>query len=388
LDFNLPEELKMLQTLVRDFVRERLLPEERELLGRDGEPDSGRLYLSSEVEAGLIKTVKDMGLWGINLPEELGGVGLDTLGICLVEEELARTIVPFDFGDVTPILFDCTDEQKEGYLVPVLEKKRRAAIAFLETDGGTDPAALSTRAEKTTNGYLINGHKVSFSPIGENDFAVVFAVTDPEVSIRAGVTCFLVDYATPGFSVASGSQKNGQSQKPVSLLFNDCFLPSEKILGDEGRAFQLGNKWLPRRRITRGARCVGAATRLLEASAEYAKTWEKFGKPVASSLSVRAALADMAADIQAARLMVYSAACKADEGNDISQEAAMVKIFTTQMLQRSADRAVHVHGGPAYAHELKLERLCQDALMTSSFERALDLQRAIITSDLLKKVGP
>ena len=390
MDFNLPEELKMLQTLVRDFVKEKLLPEERELLGREGEPQTGKLYLSPETEAVLMKTVKEMGLWGINLPEELGGVGLDTLGICLVEEELAKTIVPFNFGDVTPLLFDCNDAQRERYLFLVLERKRHAAVALLEPGKEVDPTAIETRAEKVTGGYLLNGSKISLSQIGANDFALVFAITSPNTQIREGATCLLVDYGTPGFSVANGDKKDWpiRLQKPAALLFSDCLVPSENVLGEEGRAFYLGDKWLPQRRITRGARCVGAATRLLEVSTEYAKTWEKFDQPVSSSLSVQAALADMATDIQAARLMVYNAAWKADEGDKIYQEAAMVKVFTTQMLTRTADGAVHVHGGPIYAQELPSERLCQSALVTSTGERALELQRAIIISDLLKRIGP
>ena len=387
MDFTISEELKMVQTLVRDFVREKLIPEEREILGRDGEPSSGKLSLAPETEAGLVKTVKDMGLWGLNLPEELGGVGLDALGISLIEEELARTVVPFDFGNVTPLLFDLNEEQKDSYLTPVLEKKKRAAIALLEPDKEADPNNISTRAEKTSGGYLLNGHKLSFTTVGEGDFAIVFAVTSPEADVREGVTCFLVDCGTPGFAISSNGSKGWYTQKPIVLSFKECLVPQENVLGAEGKAFHLGGKWLPRRRITRGARCVGAATRLLEASAEYAKTWEKFGQTVSSNLSVRVALADMATEIKAARLMVYNAAWKADAGDNISQETAMVKIFTTQMLQRTADRAVYIHGGPLYAKELPIARLCQDAVITNSLERALDLQRAIIITDLLKRIG-
>ncbi len=389
MDFNLPEELKMLQALVRDFVKDRLLPLERELLGRDGEPSSGKLYLPKEIESDLIRTAKEMGLWGLNLPEELGGVGLSTLGICLVQEELARTIVPFNFGYITPLLFECSEEQKEEYLKPVLEREKRAAIALLEPGEEVAPLTIKTRAEKVDDGYLLNGSKIALSAIGEGDFALVFATTDPEAGVREGVTCFLVDYGTPGFSVLEDGEIRWQTyfQKPLLLLFKDCLVKREKILGKEGRAFSLGSNWLLRERIIRGARCVGAASRLLEASVEYAKNWEKFGKPVASSLSAQGALADMATDIKAARLMVYSAACKADEGEKMVEEVAMVKVFTSQMLSRCADRAVQIHGGPIPAQELPLERLCQNALVTSAAERALELQKAIITSDLLKRLG-
>ncbi len=389
MDFTIPEELKMLQTLARDFVKEKLLPLERELLGQDGDPHR-KLQLPHETEENLIKMVKGMGLWGLGLPEELGGVGLSTLGICLVEEELAKTIVPFNFGDVTPLLFDGNEKQREYYLFPVLGKRRQAHIALLEPGKGTDLANMQTRAEKVADGYLLNGIKISLSPINGDDFAIVFALTNPDAGVRGGVTCFLVDRSTPGFTVVNNGRKDeGQTlpAKPVSLIFNDCLVPPENILGEEGKAFYLGSKWLPQRRIIRGARCIGAATRLLEASTEYAKTWERFGRPITSWLSVQAALAEIAADVQASRLMVHYAAWKADRGELVSRETAMVKLLTTQMLARAADRAVHIHGGPIYADELPLERLCQNAVVSSALERAMELQRTIIISDLLKGIG-
>jgi len=352
-------------------------------LGRDGDPTSGQLYLPREIEGKLIKMVKEMGLWGLNLPEELGGVGLSTLGICLVEEELASTIVPFNFGDVTPILFDCSQKQREQYLIPVLEKRKRAGIALMEPGREADPAAIKTSAKKVADGYLLKGNKICLSPISDDDFAIVFAITSPEAGLKRGATCFLVDNGTPGFTIMSNGSKNG---KPASLIFKDCLVPPENILGEEGKAFYLGSKWLPSRRIARGARCVGAAGRLLDTSTEYAKTWERFGRTIDGWLSVQAALADMATDIQASRLMVQYAAWKADKGDEVTREAAMVKLFTTQMLSKAADRAVQVHGGPIYAQELPLERLCQNALLTSSVERALELQQAIIISDLMKGI--
>lgn len=390
MDFTIPEELKMVQTLVRDFVKEQLLPLEREVLGRESDLAGAMQRLTPETEEKLVKMVKDMGLWGVGIPEELGGVGLGTLGTCLVEEELAKTIIPFNFGDVTPILFDCNEEQKEHYLLPVIEGQKHPYLALIEPGKGIDPAAMELRAERVNSGYLLNGRKLSFSKVGTGDFAIVFAVTDPEGGIRDGVTCLLVDRDTPGFTVVGGEERTGwqaQVAEPVSLIFDDCRVPAEKVLGEQGKAFYLGKKWLLSRRVVRGARVVGAAVRLLDVSTEHAKSWQSFGQAISTWPSVQAALADMAIDIHAARLMVYHAAWKADEGEDIHQEAAMVKVFADEMLYRVADRAVQIRGGPAPAGELPLERLCRNIVARSAGQNALEVQRAIITEDVLKLRG-
>ncbi len=390
MDFTIPEELKMVRTLVRDFVREQLLPVEREVLGRDVDLAGAKLNLTPETEDRLVGMVRGMGLWGLNVPEELGGVGLGALGTCLVEEELARTIVPFNFGDVSPILFECNEEQKKRYLLPMLQRQKHACLALMEPGKKADIAGMEMRAKRVNEDYLLNGRKVSFSRLGDGGFAVVFAVTDSGRGIRSGVTCFLVDSDSPGFSMIGGEEKTGwqaQVAEPILLLFDQCRVPMESVLGEVGRAFYLGNKWLPSRRIVRGARCVGAGVRLLEVSTEYAKTWERFGQPIIKSPSIQTALTDMAMDIHAARLMVYHAAWKADAGEEIRREAAMVKVFAAEMVHRVADRAVQVHGGPAFTERLPLARLCRSALATSATERALELQRTIIIADLLKGLG-
>ena len=389
MDFIIPEELKMVQTMVSDFVDDQLLPLEREVLGRDDL--TGRMArLTPEMEEKLIKMVKGMGLWGLSIPKELGGVGLGTLGTCLVEEELAKTIVPFDFGNVTPILFDCNEEQRERYLLPLLQKQKCAYLALIESGRGSDPSGMEMRAEKINGGYRLDGRKVVLSRLDDCDFAVVFAVTNPGVGIRGGVTCFMVDSDTQGFTVVRSKDKPGRQAlgvEPISLIFDRCQVPSEGILGEEGKAFNLGKEWLPARRIVRGARHLGAAERLLKVSIERAKTWENFGQSVSGWHHMQAALAEMAIDVQATRLMVYHAAWKADEGKDIHQEAAMVKVFAIEMVHRVADRVVQIHGGPMYAEELSVERLCRNLISTMAVEYALELQKAIIATDILKSDG-
>lgn len=381
MDFELTEELKMIQSLARDFVDEQLKPLERDILGRAADLSDASIYLTPEKEAALIKMVRDMGLWGIGVPEDLGGAGLSALGVCLVEEELGRTIVPFRFGDVNPVLFECNPGQKEKYLLPALNNEKRAYLALLEANSRTDPLAMRTTADKANGQYILNGEKISFSQPGEDYFAVTFAATGE------GVTCFLVDKDTPGFTVSSAAEKTGwlaRVREPLSLFFKNCCMSAVNVLGEEGRAFQLGKKWLPQRRIVRGARCVGAARRLLDEAATQAGSIETFGKSIVKRTNVQAALADIAMHIHAARLMVYEAACSADSGRLLRRTTAMVKLYTTQMLHTVADRVAHILNGPPYIKGLPMERLCRRALETSAVEFAVERQRNIISTDIMK----
>jgi acyl-CoA dehydrogenase len=386
MDFSLSEDMKMVQALARDFVKDQLMPLERDILGREVDLEGASRQLSPEKEERLVKIAKDTGLWGLSLPEELGGAGLGILAACLVEEELAKSIVPFQMGDVTPILFDCNEEQRQDYLLPVIERRKTGLMALLEPGEGADLAYLKTKARKVNGSYYLDGTKIALSGNGKLDFALVFAVTDSEKSFRGGVTCFLVDKGASGFNIIRGEGDSGwkaQVAAPVILNFENCTVPADKILGAEGQAFRLGNKWLLPRRILRSARCIGAAVRLLDTAVEHAKSWQSYGQSISGWPSIRRILCEMAVDIQSARLMVYQAACKADEGQDVRQEAAMAKVMATEMLDRTANRAVLVKGGPGPATELPLEILCRSMQVRHVRERSLELQKEAITNHLL-----
>ena len=386
MDFEIPQELKMVQSLVRDFVNDQLKPLERDILGRAADLSDARMSLPEETEEKLVKMANDIGLWGINIPEELGGVGLGTLCSCLVEEELAQTVIPFNFGDITPILFDCNAEQKKKYFLPVLNRQKCAYLALMEPGKGAEVSSPETTAEKENGYYVLNGRKISLSTVGKDYFAVVFATTG-EKGTKDRVTCFLVDKDTPGFTVTGGEEKTGwqaQVRESIFLVFDHCRVPVENILGEEGKAFHLGKKWLPSRRVIRGARCTGVAQRLLEESTTQAQSWQSFGQFISQRTSIETALADIAMAIHACRLMVYEAAWKADKGEPIRREAAMVKLFATEMIHNVADRVAHIFNGPPYIAGLPMERLCRNALATSTTELALELQRSIIAKDILK----
>jgi len=386
MDFELSEELKMVQSLARDFVNDQLKPLERDLMGRAADLNDAQMFLPSETEGKLIKIAQEMGLWGASIPEELGGVGLNTLGNCLVEEELAQTVIPFNFGDVTPILFDCNDRQRESHFLPAFNKQKQPYMALMEPDSEDEVSAMRTTAEKKTGYYTLNGKKLSLSRASRDYFAVVFATTTYNEE-RRGVTCFLVDKDTPGLRVIGSEEKTGwhsQMREPTLLLFDQCRVAEENVLGEEGKAFSLGKKWLPSRRVIRGARCVGVARRLLEEATTRAQTWQSFGEFVSGRTGIQAALSDIAVAIHACKLVVYEAAYKADKGESIRREAAMVKLLATQMVHNVADRVAHIYGGPPYVAGLPMERLCRHALATSATELSLELQRSIIAKDILK----
>jgi len=388
MDFEIPEELKMVQSLARDFVASQLKPLERSILGRAADLSDATMYLPEEKERELMGMVQEMGLWGAGVPQELDGAGLSTLGNCLVEEERAQTIVPFDFGDVTPILFECSEEQKQRYFLPLFNRQKYAYLALLEPETGAAIDRLGLSAKKVNNHYRLSGRKVSLSRAGKDYFAIVFGrLTAGRGTSGKGATCFLVDKGTPGLTVSGGREKRGWeagTREPIYLGFDNCRVTPENVLGGEGKAFYLGRKWLPARRIIRGARCVGAAQRILEEATIQAQSWTSFGQAISGRPGVQAALGDMATSIHAARLMVYESAWKADQGKGVLREAAMVKLFATQMIHLVADNAAHVFNAPAYVAGLPLERFCRNAIAASSTDFALQLQRNIIARDILK----
>ncbi len=349
MDFTIPEEMKMVQALVRDFVRDQLRPLEREIMGRAAGLADARACLPPEDEQRLQALAEELGLWGPGVPEELGGMGLGALGQCLAEEEMAQTIIPFSFGDVTPLLFECNAAQRQRYFEPHFRRRRQALIALLEPQdaaatGATAAAGfpnLRTTATREGAAYVLNGTKVSFSRPGPDFFAIVFATACEGASNTSvlgaanspvlgaanspvlgaanspvlGASAFLVDCGTPGFSVTGGQDAAGwrtQVRAPLALTFAGCRVPEENVLGVPGQAFRLARQWLPCRRLVRGARCVGVGQRLLEEARNHVESWQSFGQQIYRRPGVESALADIAISIHACRLLVYEAACKAD----------------------------------------------------------------------------
>lgn len=384
MDFSIPEEIQMMQATVRKFVQ------------RDLEPIGRKVEEEGEIPEEIVQKMRELGLFGLAIPEEYEGLGLSTLGEIIVYEEITKTNACFRSRIGTSngigsmgILFDGTEEQKQKYLPRIASGEWTAAFALTEPEAGSDAANIKTTAELKGDHYVLNGRKHF---ITNGDCAHVYttlAVTDKSKGSRGGITAFVVEKGMSGFSVGKLEKKMGLNGSHVAeLLFDNCLVPKENVIGGEamvGQGFKTAMRVLDKGRLTIGACAVGAAQKLLDMSVDYAKQRVQFGKPIGEFQLIQAMLADMATEIYAARQMLYHAAHLRDQGRRISREAAMVKLFCTEMACRVADRAVQVHGGMGYMKELPVEMFYRDVRLYRIFEGTSEIQRIVIGRDLLKE---
>jgi acyl-CoA dehydrogenase len=381
-DFAIEPELAELKALCRDFVERELLPHEDLVEEQDGLPPD----LENELRAKAVK----LGLNAMGMPEEVGGGGLGTLGLTIATEELSKagsglsSVIP----SPSNILLACDDEQRERFLYPTVRGEKQDCFALTEPEAGSDASAIRTRAVEKDDGWVLNGRKQFISHGDTADFAIVFAVSDPDATSDR-VTAFLVERGTPGFAVGQIHKTMGhRGYRQAELLFDDCLVPRENVLGDVGKGFDLARDWLRNGRILTAARCIGPAERLLQLSRDYALQRVQFGQPIADFQAIQFMLADSATELFAARMMTYNAAWDEDQGVDpkiLNSKAAMVKVFASEMLGRVADRAVQVHGGMGYMREVPVERLYRNARIERIWEGTSEIQRGIIARNLLKR---
>ena len=362
---------------VRRFADERIRPVANEL-------DE-----SERFPAELYTEMAGLGLFGVAIPEALGGAGGDALAYAVVMEELARgyASVADQCGLVelvgTLLAAYGTPEQQERYLRPLLRAERRCAYALTEAEAGSDLSNLRSTATRTADGWTLSGGKLWIHNAPVCDFACVLARTDPAAGHR-GMSIFLVDRDSPGFAVGRKEHKMGQRASPVGALdFHDVPLPAGALLGPEGRGFHLMMSVLDKGRIGIGALAVGIVQAALEASIGYAKVRRQFDKPIAEFQAVQWMIADMAKDAHAARLMVHAAAAKLDEGERATIEASMAKCFAADAAVAHTANAVQIHGGSGYIRGFEVERLYRDAKITQIYEGTNQIQRMIIARQLL-----
>jgi acyl-CoA dehydrogenase len=388
MDFTLLEEHRMLQDTVRRFVKQELLPLESLVLQRDTQGMAGEELLPPEVEDRLLAKAQDAGLWGLDVPEEFGGLNLGALPKCLANEELHKTITPFIFPPDAPnlhmLMQTCTSEQREKYLLPYARGEKRSAIAISEPGAGSDPAGMQTTAVKKGDQWVINGRKIWISRAHIADFIIVMAVTDKEKRARGGITAFLVDKGTPGLVLQRQIPVIG-SHAPWEVVFEDLTIPDSHVLGQVGQGFAPMQLRLTVRRLEIGSWCVGFAQRCLEMMVDYAKQRVTFGQRLADRQAIQWFIADSATDIHATRLMTHHGAWKFDQGEDVRQEASMVKIFATEMATRVADRAMQTHGGMGMSKELPLEFIYRRLRPMRIFEGPTEVHRWVIARSLLKE---
>ncbi|NWJ45079.1 MAG: acyl-CoA dehydrogenase family protein [Chloroflexi bacterium] len=381
MDFNLPEELIELKKSVREFVGNELLPIQQQVEKEDKIPDE------------VLKKMASLGYFGFPFPEKYGGVEIGYLGYCLALEELGRANAAYSniIGAHTSIgsssiYYGGNEAQKQKYLIPLAEGKKLAAFGLTEPGAGSDAAGIRTTAYKKGDHYYINGQKIWITNGPYADVVVVYASTDKTLGPK-GVSAFIVEKNFPGFVVGKTDEKMGlKGSHTCTLYFEDCEVPEENRIGPEGTGFYTAMKTLDGGRITLAAGAVGAAQALLDLSVKHATERVQFGKPIGANQAIQWMLADMEVEIHAARLMTYHAAWKLDNGQRVSHEAAMVKVYASEMANRVADKALQIHGGLGYMQEYSIERAYRDARILRIYEGTSEVQRMIIAEDLLKAV--
>jgi hypothetical protein len=373
----LAERHLQIRDAVRRFADERIRPVANEL-------DE-----SERFPAELYAAMAGMGLFGVAIPEALGGAGGDAVAYAVVMEELSRgyASVADQCGLVelvgTLLAAYGTPEQQARYLRPLLKAERRCAYALTEAEAGSDLSNLRSTAARTADGWTLTGSKLWIHNAPVCDFACVLARTDPAAGHR-GMGIFLVDRDSPGFEVGRKEHKMGQRASQVGALdFRDVRLPAGALLGPEGRGFHLMMSVLDKGRIGIGALAVGIVQAALEASIDYAKVRRQFDRPIAEFQAVQWMIADMAKDAHAARLMVHAAATKLDSGERATIEASMAKCFAADAAVAHTANAVQIHGGSGYIRGFEVERLYRDAKITQIYEGTNQIQRMIIARQLL-----
>ena len=384
MDYQLPEELRMLQETVRRFVDRELIPIEQDSM--DGPK------LKAEVQESLEEKAKAIGLWLFDVPEEYGGQGLGLLARSIVWTELARTIaLPTRnvniFGPiVSPILYYLNEEQKKRYLFPVLEGKLRHCFAQTEPEAGGDPGGMRTTAVRDGAYYVINGMKRFITGAAEADFAQVIAATDREKGSRGGISAFLVDMDSPGVKLLR-AQETMMNDRPWEIAFEDVRVPAENMIGGEGDGFKFAQNWISAGRIRHGARGIGVIERCLELGASYAKQRETFGRKLAERQSVQWMLVDSYADLHMLRLMVHTAAAKHDAGEDIRYDAYMCKYLGDTKSFEAADRCMQIYGGMGLTTDLPIERMWRDQRSFIITEGPTEIMKMALARHVVRQYG-
>ena len=378
MDFALSPEHEQIRRTVRDFAERRIAPVVDEMERR------------GEFPLEIIREAAGLGLLGVPYPEEVGGTGLDSLAYAITVEELSR--VSGSVGIIVsahtslgcnPLYLAGTDAQKERYLRPLASGAKLGAYGLTEPGAGSDSRGTRTRARRDGDCWVLDGTKRFITNAGVADTYIVTAVTDREEG-SGRISAFIVEAGTPGFAIGRMEEKLGlHASNTGELLFTDCRVPLENLLGPEGEGDKLFLKTLDGGRIGIGAMALGLAQAAFEAASAYAKEREQFGKPIAAFQGVAFMIADMATEIDAARLLVYRAAWLKDQGRPYSTEAAMAKLYASEMASRVTNAAIQVHGGYGYVTEYKVERYLRDAKLTEIGEGTSQIQRLVIARNLL-----
>ena len=379
MDYFLTEQQQEIRNLTRTIAEEQILPVRAELDEKE------------EFPAEIMKILADAGLFGVYIPEEYGGLGGGLLDLCLVVEELSRvcsgiavSYAASGLGSFTLLEYG-TDEQKHKYLPDIASGRKLAAFGLTEADAGSDAGSIKTTAQKTDKGYIINGTKQFITNGGDAEVYTVIALTDKSRGPR-GASAFIVEKDTPGFTFGRKEKKLGiRASSTRELVFEDCLIPAENIIGREGIGFILTMKLLDRSRPGLGAQAMGLAQGALEAAIDYAKKRVQFGHPIFAQQAVQQILAEMAMRVEASRALVYSTARMVDNGvKDFTKESAMCKVFASDTAMKVTTDAMQVFGGVGYMRDYPIEKMFRDAKITQIYEGSNQVLRNEIAFALRK----
>lgn len=383
MEFKFTEEHVMLREMVKKFVDKEL------------RPIAEKIDKEKQIPKEFIKRMGELGLLGVPFPEEYGGAGMGKIGYCIVSEEISRgcgSTATFlgahtSIG-TTPIYLDGTEEQKKKYLVPLAKGEMIGAFALTEPNAGSDAAAIEMSARRDGDYFILNGTKQYITNGNIADIVITIAVTDKALGPKGGVTAFIVETKTPGFSVGKIDEKMGiRGSGTAELIYQDVKVHKDNVLGKVGYGFLTAMKTLDVGRLGLGAGCLGGAKEILDISTKHANTRVQFGGPLSEKQAIQWMLAEMATLIYATESMVYRAAWMADQGMRFSREAAICKLFSSEMLGKVADMGVQIHGGLGYMEEYPMARYYRDARIHRIFEGTNEIQKLIIAREIIKKGG-
>ena len=378
MDFSLTEDQKMLRTMVRDFAEKELEPIAAEI------DEEARFPVES------IRKAAGIGLMGTGYPEDDGGSGGGAIEQAIVFEEIARicaatSVILIVTNELAgyPLYTFGTEEQKKKYLVPLLKGDTLGAFGLTEAGAGSDVAAMVTTARLADGGYILNGNKLFISNGAEADTIITFATMDKSQGYR-GVVAFIVEKGYPGFSVGKHERKLGiRASSTVELVFEGCFVPAENRLGEEGKGFRIALSTIDASRLGIAAQSIGIAQGAFDKSLAYAQDRQQFGQPISGFQAIQWMLADMATQIDAARLLTHRAAYLKDQGLSYIKEAAMAKVFAAETAMSVTTKAIQIHGGYGYTKDYPVERYFRDAKITEIYEGTSEMQRWTIARQLL-----
>jgi len=380
--YQLTEEQKMIQAMVRDFARSEIMP-------TASERDKTR-----EFPREILRQMDELGLMGMNVPVEYGGAGVDTVSYSLALQEVAyacasTAVVMSVHNSVAcgPIYLFGSDYLKETYLKPLASGQKIGSFALTEPGAGSDPASQKTKAVRDGDSYIINGRKTFITTGKNSDVTVVTAYTDREKKHK-GISAFVVEKGTPGFIVGKEEDKMGlRASDTTELIFEDCRVPAENLLGVEGDGFIIAMTSLDGGRIGIASQSVGLAQACLDAAVSYAKERIQFNRPISQFQGIRWMIADMATQIEAARLLTFNAAAMKDRGEPFTAAASMAKVYASEMANRVAYTALQIHGGYGYIKEYPVERYYRDARVFTLYEGTSEIQRKVIANHVIGRKG-